>query len=977
MKSLHSCLKQTLATIAALAVVLSSTGAPVVISSVEDWNGEGNPHEADGVVLSGSGTEADPATYTIPEGITLTASGVLRMQPSVAGSDLSVKLVFASGDLAIEPGGVINVGRLNRNGRQIAVFDLGGGNITGEGTILGILNPDDSPRVTTIENVTDVSLAAVDLHVVNANNSGRHFTIRADGAVNIGSIDNSDRDPGGNPSSDVVIRAARIEVGGVDTRALRSGGQAPNGRVVLEALAPPAFDPNAAFNNSFENALVLKGAIRTDGVGSNGGHVTLRGVRVLCLTEFSLAKAANGAFALEAGMLDNGVPAHDLFLNLSAATLTPSHVVQWAFSGVPGQPPAFNNDLIPLDAGEPDMPYFGTLAGTATDADNDPLTFLKGLGPAWLQIAPDGTLSGTPPDSGVQSWTIAVTDGTRYDTATLRIPVSGKPTFLTDPVLRPNGFQGQAYTSTLVGTAADPDNDPLTFAKVDGPAWLTVAANGALSGTPSSVDTFTNRWTVSVSDGTGSSTATLIIVVGGAPAFSSNPVIKTPARAGSDYGAAAVTLAGDAADPEGNPVAFAKVSGPAWLQIASEGALSGTPEATDVGPNSWTISASDGTFTSQATLRIEVRPGSAPVEITTTENWDGVQNPHASEGVTLSGSGTTGDPAVYTIPSGMIVRSTGLIRMNPAPGTAKSIQFVFASGDLQMDEGAVINVGQLDRQTRNNFVLDLGGGSITGQGRLLGLLNRDDSPRTTTIQNATDITMAEIDLHVVNANNSGRHLRITADGTVKIARVDNSDQDNRGNDSSDIRIQSSRIELGALDTRALRDDGLSRNGTVELQALAPPGFNPSGSENAFRNRVVLSGDLRTDGFGTIGGNVTIQGVVVQLLPGFILQKPEPANLVLQAGVVQGDAGAGDLFIDAAASGLTAEHVVQWSGDIEPALSITRNGGNVDIGWNGSGFILQENANMGNPDGWTDITDGTVNSASRPLAGGQKFYRVWK
>jgi hypothetical protein len=45
----------------------------------------------------------------------------------------------------------------------------------------------------------------------------------------------------------------------------------------------------------------------------------------------------------------------------------------------------------------------------------------------------------------------------------------------------------------------------LTFSKVSGPAWLSVASNGALSGTPGSGDVGANQFTVRVEDGRGGS----------------------------------------------------------------------------------------------------------------------------------------------------------------------------------------------------------------------------------------------------------------------------------------------------------------------------------------------------------------------------------------------------------------------------------------------------------------------------------------
>ena len=88
------------------------------------------------------------------------------------------------------------------------------------------------------------------------------------------------------------------------------------------------------------------------------------------------------------------------------------------------------------------------------------------------------------------------------------------PAFTSDPIAKPNASPGQAYSGTLSGSASDPDADTLTFAKSSGPAWLAVAANGTLSGTPGTNDASLNSFTVSVSDGQGGSdTATLQISV--------------------------------------------------------------------------------------------------------------------------------------------------------------------------------------------------------------------------------------------------------------------------------------------------------------------------------------------------------------------------------------------------------------------------------------------------------------------------------
>lgn len=69
------------------------------------------------------------------------------------------------------------------------------------------------------------------------------------------------------------------------------------------------------------------------------------------------------------------------------------------------------------------------------------------------------------------------------------------------------------YTGDLSVSASDPNGDSLTFTKVSGPNWLSVAADGTLSGVPSELDLGSNSFVVSVSDGSGGDSATLNITV--------------------------------------------------------------------------------------------------------------------------------------------------------------------------------------------------------------------------------------------------------------------------------------------------------------------------------------------------------------------------------------------------------------------------------------------------------------------------------
>jgi hypothetical protein len=181
------------------------------------------------------------------------------------------------------------------------------------------------------------------------------------------------------------------------------------------------------------------------------------------------------------------------------------------------------------------------------------------------------------------------------------------PVFLANPFTEPGVNAGVAYSATMATNASDPNGDAITFAKVSGPAWLSVAANGGLSGTPANTDAGTNLFTVSARDSGGlSNTASMRILVNGAPVFLANPFPVPDAIAGAVYSG---TIATNATDPNGDSLTFGKVSGPTWLIVATDGSISGTPLSADVGPNSFVVSATDpGSLTSSATLNLNVTP---------------------------------------------------------------------------------------------------------------------------------------------------------------------------------------------------------------------------------------------------------------------------------------------------------------------------------------------------------------------------------
>lgn len=170
-------------------------------------------------------------------------------------------------------------------------------------------------------------------------------------------------------------------------------------------------------------------------------------------------------------------------------------------------PPVFGPNPPDLSPASEDSAYSGNISGIATDAEGQTLTYLKVSGPDWLTVNPDGTLSGIPTndDIGENNFVISVSDGIAPPAeTTLSISVTNVndlPFFLNTTIIGETAYEDLNYNRTLSGSAEDGDSDPLIYTKLGGPAWLVVAPNGTLSGTPNDSHRGLNSFTITVTDG--------------------------------------------------------------------------------------------------------------------------------------------------------------------------------------------------------------------------------------------------------------------------------------------------------------------------------------------------------------------------------------------------------------------------------------------------------------------------------------------
>ncbi len=341
-----------------------------------------------------------------------------------------------------------------------------------------------------------------------------------------------------------------------------------------------------------------------DGVSNASGTITAGSGILGSTNAMSIGSRQSGTTAYDAQF--NGSMDEVAIYNyaLSAAQVQTHYSVRTNF------PPTFASNPFSRTNANSGQIYSGSLTANASDPNGDTITFSKISGPAWLGVAGNGALSGTPAntDFGTNTFLVRATDpGGLSNNATMFIYVNVAPSFINNPFTEPGINAGQAYSGTIATNATDPNaGGTLSFSAVSGPAWLNIAANGSLSGTAANANAGTNIFVVRATDSGGLfSNATMSIYVNGAPSFTSNPFSEPGATVAQAYSG---SLASAASDPNpGDTLTFAKVSGPAWLSVVGSGAFSGTPSPSDIGTNSFVVSVTDpGSLSGSATMNIVV-----------------------------------------------------------------------------------------------------------------------------------------------------------------------------------------------------------------------------------------------------------------------------------------------------------------------------------------------------------------------------------
>lgn len=309
-----------------------------------------------------------------------------------------------------------------------------------------------------------------------------------------------------------------------------------------------------------------------------------------------------------------------------------------------------------------------------------------------------GAITGTPSkaaDVGTFNFTVQASDAYGDSNTQAYSIVISYPTVTVNPATPPTGYVGSVYTTTTL-TATGGNGGPYNWTWVAAagsslPSGLSLSTGGAITGTPTTVGTYSVvvKATDSASN-SGSATLTIIVKIG--VSITTSTTLPT-GYVGSNYSQQLAATGGS-----GTGYTWSVSSGsnlPGGLTLSATGMLSGAPTATGTPSFNLTVTDSVGNKAS-ATFTMTISPGVSVTAPTLASAYPGTA--YTSAAFTASGGSGTGYTWSWaaasgsTLPSGLSLgNTTGIISGTPVNTGSTSVtsNVVVAATDSVGNMGSV------------------------------------------------------------------------------------------------------------------------------------------------------------------------------------------------------------------------------------------------------------------------------------------------
>ena len=572
--------------------------------------------------ITAAGSIANTATLELRGalGIATFESGGSTYAAVASSGDNGVQILDVTDPSAITAAGSItDTGTLKLLGaRAIATFESGGSTYAAVAAepddgvqILNITDPSDITAAGSIADTDDLKLAGAYGITVFKSGGSTYAAVASSGDNGVQILDVTD------PSD--ITAAGSI----ADTDDLKLAGA--SGITVFESGGSTYAAVASYFNNGVQILDVTdpSAITATDNIGDTVA-LELAGAEGIAVFE-----SGGSTYAAVASSDDNGVQ----ILRLTG-----------------GAPPVTPNSPPAVEAGADQEVAEGatvSLSGTASDSDNDPLTYMWTHDSALsITLADDTAISTTFTAPAVTQdttiiFTLAVSDDTDSVTDTVSVTIANN----SPPTVNAGQDQevAEGATVTLSGTASDSDNDPLTYMWThDSALSITLADDTAISTTftaPAVTQDTTIIFTLAVSDDTDSVTDTVSVTITDTTSSNSPPTVEAGPDQTVDEGDA-VTLSGTASDSDNDPLTYMWTHDSALsITLADDTAISTTftaPAVTQDTTIIFTLAVSDDADSVTDTVSVTITNNTPPtVEAGPDQTVD--------EGATVTLSGTVSD----------------------------------------------------------------------------------------------------------------------------------------------------------------------------------------------------------------------------------------------------------------------------------------------------------------------------------------------